>query len=36
MGYAIYDYESQMTVEEFQKHVDNLLYENKKTRKAIK
>lgn len=30
MGYAIYDYNSHMTVEEFQKQLDELLYENKR------
>ena len=30
MGYAVYDYHSHMTAEEFQKQVDILLYENKK------
>ena len=30
MGYAVYDYESKMTVEEFQRHIDSLMYKNKK------
>jgi diguanylate cyclase (GGDEF)-like protein len=29
MGYAVYDYHSHMTVEEFQKQIDMLMYENK-------
>jgi diguanylate cyclase (GGDEF)-like protein len=33
MGYAIYDYHSHMTVEEFQKHIDRLMYENKQAYK---
>lgn len=30
MGYDIYDYNAHMTVEEFQKHIDMLMYEEKK------
>lgn len=30
MGYAVYDYHSHMTVEEFQKRIDILMYENKR------
>lgn len=33
MGYAVYDYHSHMKAEEFQKHVDILMYENKQTHK---
>ncbi len=29
MGYAVYDYESKMNAEEFKKHIDNLMYEDK-------
>lgn len=29
MGYAVYDYNTHMTVEEFQKYIDVLMYENK-------
>lgn len=29
MGYSVYDYNSHMTAEEFQKHIDTLMYENK-------
>jgi len=36
MGYAVYDYHSNMTVEEFQKHIDILMYENKRKNKEIK
>lgn len=32
MGYAVYDYHSSMTMEEFQKHIDILMYENKKVK----
>lgn len=28
-GYAVYDYNSNMNVEEFEKHIDNLMYKNK-------
>lgn len=30
IGYDIYDYNSKMTVKEFQSHIDSLMYENKK------
>lgn len=30
MGYAVYDYNSQMTVEEFQRYIDMLMYEDKR------
>lgn len=30
MGYAVYDYESKMTLEKFYKHIDSLMYKNKK------
>ncbi len=30
MGYDVYDYNTHMTVEEFQKHIDVLMYEEKK------
>jgi len=36
MGYAVYDYHSHMTVEEFQKHIDTLMYENKRKNKEMK
>lgn len=29
MGYAVYDYQAKMTLEEFQKHLDSLMYKNK-------
>lgn len=35
-GYAVYDYDSNMNVEEFQKHIDKLMYENKQVEKEIK
>jgi diguanylate cyclase (GGDEF)-like protein len=35
MGYAIYDYKSHMNVEEFQKHIDILMYEKKRINKEI-
>lgn len=35
-GYGIYDYDSNMSLEEFQKHIDNLMYENKKIIKKAK
>ncbi|MDY0235430.1 MAG: diguanylate cyclase [Gudongella sp.] len=35
MGYAVYDYKSNMTVEEFQKHIDSLMYKNKEKRNGI-
>lgn len=31
MGYAVYDYHSHMTVEEFQKYIDKLMYEDKRS-----
>lgn len=33
MGYAVYDYNSHMKVEEFQKQIDRLMYENKQANK---
>jgi diguanylate cyclase (GGDEF)-like protein len=30
LGYAVYDYNTNMTTEEFQRHIDVLMYENKK------
>ena len=36
MGYDVYDYHSHMKVEEFQKHIDMLMYENKRANKEIK
>jgi diguanylate cyclase (GGDEF)-like protein len=33
MGYAVYDSHSHMKVEEFQKQIDKLMYENKKAKK---
>jgi diguanylate cyclase (GGDEF)-like protein len=33
MGYAVYDYNSHMKPEEFQKHLDVLMYENKRAMK---
>lgn len=35
MGYAVYDYHSKMKVEEFQKKIDVMMYENKRANKAI-
>lgn len=35
-GYAVYDYNSNMNIEEFQKHIDNLMYENKRAMKEKK
>lgn len=35
IGYAVYDYTYPMNVEEFQKHIDNLMYENKKSIKSL-
>lgn len=35
-GYAIYDYNANMNVEEFLKHIDKLMYENKQVEKGIK
>ncbi len=34
MGYEVYDYNSNMGIEEFQKHIDKLMYENKMTNKG--
>lgn len=36
MGYAVYDYHSHMKVEEFEKQIDILMYENKWANKEIK
>lgn len=36
MGYAVYNYHSHMKVEEFQKQIDILMYENKRANKEIK
>lgn len=33
MGYAVYDYQSEMAVEDFQRHIDILMYEHKETYK---
>lgn len=33
MGYAVYDYHSHMDAEGFQKHIDRLMYENKRNNK---
>ncbi|MDR3552315.1 MAG: diguanylate cyclase [Clostridia bacterium] len=35
MGYAVYDYHSHMSVEKFQKYIDDLMYENKRALKEI-
>lgn len=35
MGYAVYDYKSRMSLEEFQKHIDTLMYKTKQASKAI-
>lgn len=35
MGYAVYDYNSHMSVEQFQKHIDILMYKNKQDLKAV-
>ena len=35
MGYAVFDYHSHMKVEEFQKQIDILMYENKRANKEI-
>lgn len=34
MGYAVYDYHKNMLVEDFQKHIDMLMYENKRAIKS--
>lgn len=36
MGYAVYDYDSHKSAEEFLKHVDMLMYQNKKACKTCK
>lgn len=35
IGYAVYDYNSYMKIEEFQKHIDMLMYEDKEINKAM-
>jgi diguanylate cyclase (GGDEF)-like protein len=35
MGYAVYDYYSGMTSQDFQKHIDKLMYQNKRLNKNI-
>ena len=35
MGYAVYDYNTRMTVDEFQKHIDVLMYEDKQARREV-
>ncbi|MDR3643645.1 MAG: GGDEF domain-containing protein, partial [Clostridia bacterium] len=35
MGYAVYDYHSHMSVENFQRYIDDLMYENKRALKEI-
>jgi len=35
MGSAVYDYNSQMSAESFEKHIDILMYENKKSKKEM-
>ena len=35
MGYAVYDFHTQMTAEAFQKQIDLLMYQNKRTNKAV-
>lgn len=35
MGYAVYDYHSYMDTEEFQKQIDTMMYENKKTNREL-
>lgn len=35
MGYAVYDYQSHMNSEEFQKQIDQLMYENKRANKQM-
>jgi len=35
MGYAVYDYNSHMKTEEFQKQIDTLMYEDKQSNKEI-
>ena len=33
MGYAVYDYNSKMTADDFQRYIDSLMYDNKRLRK---
>ena len=33
VGYDVYDYDSGISIEQFLRHIDNLMYENKKSRK---
>ena len=33
---SVYDYESRMTAEDFQKYIDSLMYNNKRLRKSNK
>ncbi|MDD2216701.1 MAG: diguanylate cyclase [Eubacteriales bacterium] len=35
MGYAVYDYRSQMEKEQFQKQIDTLMYQNKRANKEL-
>ena len=35
MGYAVYDYKSHMSLEEFQKHIDTLMYKAKQAAKKL-
>lgn len=35
LGYAVYDYAAHLSVEAFQKQIDQLMYENKRTNKAF-
>jgi hypothetical protein len=32
MGYAVYDYDANMKTEEFERYIDGLMYENKKSK----
>jgi len=34
MGYAVYDTSSKMTLEEFQKHIDHLMYQDKEANRS--
>ncbi|MFA6309288.1 MAG: GGDEF domain-containing protein [Clostridia bacterium] len=36
VGYAVYDFQSHLTVEDFQKHIDKLMYKNKRLNKKSK
>lgn len=36
MGYAVYDFETHMKAEEFQKQIDTLMYEDKRANKVIR